>query len=104
MHPLIYSCKLMQTPSDLGRFRLCPGDDLEIGLDEDHVAMMARPRTWASRFVGRGLRPVGRVGSEHEASLRPLIEEGRHMRVRVVNVDGFVDRPESITISVWVQG
>lgn len=104
MHPLIYSCKLRQTPKNLARFRLRPGDDLKVSLDGDHVAMMAWPRTWKTRFFGGGLCPVGRIDPEHDARLRPLVEEGRHLRVRVVNIDGFVDRPEGVSISVWVDG
>ena len=102
MHPFIYSCKLMETPKNLARFRLRPGDDLSVALADDHVAMLARPRSWTSRLIGAGPRPVGRIDGENAARLRPLVEEGRHMRVRVVNIDGFIDRPEGVSVSVWV--
>jgi hypothetical protein len=104
MHPLIYSSKLTETPKDLARFRLRPGDDLAVALHDDHLTMMARPRTWASRFTGAALRPVGRVAADHAARLRPLVEEGRHMRIRVVGIEGFIDRPEGVSFSVWVEG
>lgn len=103
MHPFIYSCKLTETPKDLARFRLRPGDDLEATLAEDHVAMLARPRNWTSRLIGSGPRPVGRISEEHAARLRPLVEEGRHMRIRVTDIDGFVDRPKGVSVSVWVE-
>lgn len=104
MHPLIYSCKLTQTPQNLARFRLRPGDDLEVSLADDHIAMLAKPRTWTSRLIGAGPRPIGRITAEHEARLRPLVEEGRHMRIRVVDIEGLVDRPKSVSVSVWVDG
>ncbi len=104
MHPLIYSCKLTQMSANLARFRLRPGDDLEVSLAEDHVAMLARPRNWTSRLIGSGPSPIGRVTAEHEARLRPFVEEGRHMRVRVVDIEGFVDRPKGVSVSVWVDG
>ncbi|WP_425101071.1 hypothetical protein [Tropicibacter sp. S64] len=102
MHPFIYSCKLTQTPKNLARFRLRPGDDLEVSVADDHVAMLARPRTWTSRLIGGAPRAIGRIGAEHEPGLRKLVEEGRHMRIRVVNIDGFADRPKGVSISVWV--
>lgn len=102
MHPFIYSCKLTETPRNLARFRLRPGDDLEASVAEDHVAMLARPRNWTSRLFGGGPSPVGRIGPEHEARLRPLVEQGRHMRIRVVGIDGFVDRPQGVSVSVWI--
>lgn len=104
MHPLIYSCKLTQTPSNLARFRLRPGDTLSVSLADDHVAMLARPRDWASRLIGSGPRPIGRITPEHEARLRPVIEEGRHMRIRVVDIEGFIDKPKGVSVSVWVDG
>ncbi len=102
MHPFIYSSKLTGTPKDLGRFRLRPGDHLEASLSEEHVALLARPKGWTSRLMGRGPRPVGLIDPTDSARLRPLVEEGRHMRIRVVNIEGLTDNPKGLSISVWV--
>lgn len=102
MHPLIYSCKLVDIPRNLARFGLKPGDQLDLCKVADRVEVIAKPKGLIAWMFCGGARPVGQIDEAHCRCLRPFLEEARRFRIKVVGIDGFVKKPKGVSVSIWV--
>lgn len=102
MHPLIYSCKLVEIPRNLARFGLKPGDQLDLRKVEDRVEVLAKPKGLIAWMFGGDAKPVGQIDETHCRRIQPFMAEARKFRIKVVDIDGFVKEPKGVSVSIWV--
>lgn len=102
MHPLIYSAPLVEVMPNLARCDLRPGDVLSLNKDGERIVAQAPARRMIDRLFGSKTYTLGQLDDTSAKSLGALMEEGAHLRVRVVDLRGAPQNPDGISISVWV--
>ena len=106
MLPLIRKVELLQIQVNIARAGLAIGDTAELRwVEPEQVIVVARLRR---RFLGlfphRRMRPLGVLGPAATAMLLPSLQNGKHLRVRIVGLTPehlSYDGDPEVFISVW---
>lgn len=103
LRPLIHKAPVLGLRVHVGRTGLCIGDPAALELLADgHIGIFALVRR---RLLGLALRrsllQIGHLGPTGATLLRPALERGQHLRVRIVGLTPEHLAAPEVHISVW---
>ena len=99
LQPLIHKAPVHGLLVHVGRCGLCIGDPATLHLLEDgQIGIFAQVRR---RVLGRRLSQLGHLGPAGTTLLRPAVQRGQHLRVRIVGLTPEHLAAPEVHISVW---